>query len=291
MLVDVEGMRSATWYAAWAMAGSQAASADATAKVWSADAAKRVMASGLQVHGGIGFTWEHDLHLFIKQRYSSSFGDATHHRALLAVGLAECGAGRQRRHVIGRHDGQGARHHDHAARGDAPALGQAALPAPSAAALLRRNAGDPDLGVPARRPVRRPGVSPRGVLRGIVPVGHSCSADGCPAPLHVAVLLDNTPDYLFAFGGAALIGAAVVGLNHTRRDEHLLRDVVHTHCGLVITEPRHEALLAPPVTCRPSCRRRAGRGGSVVDARHIARGRRTWARPTPAWSPTRLPGR
>ena len=66
-------------------------------------------------------------------------------------------------------------------------------------------------------------------------------ADG---PRHVAVLLDNTPDYLFAFGGAALLGAAIVGLNHTRRGEHLLRDAEHTHCGLVITEPRHEALLA-----------------------------------------------
>ena len=37
----------------------------------------------------------------------------------------------------------------------------------------------------------------------------------------------------------------IVGLNHTRRGEHLLRDIEHTHCGLVITEPRHEALLAP----------------------------------------------
>ena len=64
-------------------------------------------------------------------------------------------------------------------------------------------------------------------------------------PRHVAVLLDNTPDYLFAFGGAALIGAAVVGLNHTRRDEHLLRDVEHAHCGLVVTEPRHIGLLEP----------------------------------------------
>ena len=61
----------------------------------------------------------------------------------------------------------------------------------------------------------------------------------------MAVLLDNTPDYLFALGGAGLLGAAVVGLNHTRRGEHLLRDIEHTHCGLVITEPRHEALLAP----------------------------------------------
>src|SRR5207248_124383 len=64
-------------------------------------------------------------------------------------------------------------------------------------------------------------------------------------PRHVAVLLDNTPDYLFALGGTALIGAAVVGLNHTRRDEHLLRDVEHTDCGIVLTEPRHEPLLAP----------------------------------------------
>ena len=63
MVVDVEGMRSATWYAAWAIsAGDPDASAAAsTAKVWSSDAANRVMASGLQVHGGIGFTWEHDL--------------------------------------------------------------------------------------------------------------------------------------------------------------------------------------------------------------------------------------
>jgi fatty-acyl-CoA synthase len=65
------------------------------------------------------------------------------------------------------------------------------------------------------------------------------------APRHVAVLLDNTPDYLFAFGGAALIGGAIVGLNHTRRDEHLLRDASYTSCALVLTEPRHEPLLAP----------------------------------------------
>src|SRR3989304_4314969 len=56
---------------------------------------------------------------------------------------------------------------------------------------------------------------------------------------HVGVLLDNPPDYLFALGGAALSGSAVVGVNHPRRDEHLLRDIEHTHCGLVVTEPRH----------------------------------------------------
>ena len=88
MLVDVEGMRSAAYYAAWAVgAGDPDASAAASAaKVWCSDAARRVMASGLQVHGGIGFTWEHDLHLFLKrsQLDQVSFGDATYHRDRLA---------------------------------------------------------------------------------------------------------------------------------------------------------------------------------------------------------------
>ncbi len=91
MLVDVEGMRSATWYAAWALSvgdpgGPMAAS---TAKIWCADASKRVMASGLQVHGGIGFTWEHDLHLYIKRAQLSQldYGDAAHHRTTLAADL------------------------------------------------------------------------------------------------------------------------------------------------------------------------------------------------------------
>ena len=68
---------------------------------------------------------------------------------------------------------------------------------------------------------------------------------GASRGTHVGVLLDNTPDYVFALGGAALAGATVVGLNHTRRDEHLLRDVQHTDCDLVVTEPRHLALLGP----------------------------------------------
>ena len=91
MLVDVEGMRSTTWYGAWSVATADpdAGLAAATAKVWGADASKRVMASGLQVHGGIGFTWEHDLHLFIKRAQVSqlAFGDAAFHRRALAAGL------------------------------------------------------------------------------------------------------------------------------------------------------------------------------------------------------------
>jgi len=88
MLVDVEGMRSAAYYAAWAVGASdpEASAASSAAKVWCSDAARRVMASGLQVHGGIGFTWEHDLHLFLKrsQLDQVSFGDAVHHRERIA---------------------------------------------------------------------------------------------------------------------------------------------------------------------------------------------------------------
>jgi len=133
-----------------------------------------------------------------------------------------------------------------------PAPGQAPLVAPCAAALLRRNATEFGDRVAIR-------FGDRSWTHAEY-FAESCRfaalfLERLPAgrPRHVAVLLDNTPDYLFAFGGAALIGGAIVGLNHTRRDEHLLRDAVHTHCGLVITEPRHEHLLAtiaadlPPV--------------------------------------------
>jgi len=88
MLVDVEGMRSTAYWAAWCIgAGHEEASlAASTAKVWCSDASRRVLASSLQVHGGIGFTWEHDLHLFLKraQLDQVSFGDAAFHRQRLA---------------------------------------------------------------------------------------------------------------------------------------------------------------------------------------------------------------
>jgi alkylation response protein AidB-like acyl-CoA dehydrogenase len=93
MLVDLEGMRSTAYHAAWAIgAGDADASvAAAIAKIWCADAARRIMASGLQVHGGIGFTWDHDLHLFLKrtQLDQVTFGDAPLHRERLAGLLRE----------------------------------------------------------------------------------------------------------------------------------------------------------------------------------------------------------
>ena len=93
MLVDVEGMRSTAYWAAWCLSAgdSDASIAASTAKTWCSDAARRVMASGLQVHGGIGFTWEHDLHLFLKrsQLDQLTFGDGAYHRERLGRFLRE----------------------------------------------------------------------------------------------------------------------------------------------------------------------------------------------------------
>ena len=68
-LVDVEGMRSTTYHAAWCLAADHPDRplAASMAKAWCSDASRRVMAAGLQVHGGIGFTWDHDLHLLLKR--------------------------------------------------------------------------------------------------------------------------------------------------------------------------------------------------------------------------------
>jgi alkylation response protein AidB-like acyl-CoA dehydrogenase len=92
-LVDVEGMRSTVYYAAWcAAADDRDRSVSASmAKAWCSDASRRVMACGLQVHGGIGFTWEHDMHLYLKraQLDQVSFGDAAFHRDRIARLLRE----------------------------------------------------------------------------------------------------------------------------------------------------------------------------------------------------------
>jgi alkylation response protein AidB-like acyl-CoA dehydrogenase len=89
MLVDVEGMRSTVYWAAWCIGArdADASVAASTAKIWCSDASKRVMASALQVHGGVGFTWEHDLHFFLKraQLDQLTFGDASYHRARLTA--------------------------------------------------------------------------------------------------------------------------------------------------------------------------------------------------------------
>jgi alkylation response protein AidB-like acyl-CoA dehydrogenase len=92
MLVDVENAKSLTYYAAWAVDENvpEAALAASMAKACCSDAFRKVAAAGIQLHGGIGFTWEHDLHLYFKRAKSSefTFGDATYHRERVAQLIA-----------------------------------------------------------------------------------------------------------------------------------------------------------------------------------------------------------
>jgi fatty-acyl-CoA synthase len=128
----------------------------------------------------------------------------------------------------------------------APAPGAAPLPAANAAALMRRNGTDPEY---AGRPAVRFGDrtwSHGEMFAEVTRLAALFRQRLDPSrPPHVAVLLDNTPDYVFTLAAAGLIGAVVVGLNHTRRDEHLLADIAHTDVQLLVTEPRHQELLAP----------------------------------------------
>jgi alkylation response protein AidB-like acyl-CoA dehydrogenase len=88
MMVQVESAKSATYYAAWAVANdvAEAHLAACMAKAYTSDAYRFVSAEGIQIHGGIGFTWEHDMHLYFKRAKGSevTFGDATHNRELVA---------------------------------------------------------------------------------------------------------------------------------------------------------------------------------------------------------------
>ncbi|MEY2398285.1 MAG: steroid-22-oyl-CoA synthetase [Actinomycetota bacterium] len=62
-------------------------------------------------------------------------------------------------------------------------------------------------------------------------------------PPHVGVFLDNVPEFLFWLGGAALAGAAIVGINPTRRGAELAADVKHTDCQLIVTDAVGKAML------------------------------------------------
>ena len=88
MLVDVENAKSLTYYAAWAIDEglAEAPLAVSMAKAYTSDAYRKVAGAGIQLHGGIGFTWEHDLQLYFKRAKASevAFGDATWHRERVA---------------------------------------------------------------------------------------------------------------------------------------------------------------------------------------------------------------
>ena len=64
-----------------------------------------------------------------------------------------------------------------------------------------------------------------------------------PGPFHVALLLDNVPEYVFWMGGAALAGAVLVGGNPTHRGDELARDLAHTECQLLVTSSDYVGLV------------------------------------------------
>jgi alkylation response protein AidB-like acyl-CoA dehydrogenase len=84
MLVELEGAKALAYYAAWTMEtdAPDRAITSAVAKAECSEAAVDVAAETLHVHGGIGFTWEHPAHLYLKRARSSAllFGDPSHHR-------------------------------------------------------------------------------------------------------------------------------------------------------------------------------------------------------------------
>ncbi len=88
MLLEVESGKSAAYYSAWAAAedNEELPVVAALAKAYISDAYFHCAAENIQIHGGIGFTWEHDAHLYFKRAKSSEIylGDATYHRELLA---------------------------------------------------------------------------------------------------------------------------------------------------------------------------------------------------------------
>jgi alkylation response protein AidB-like acyl-CoA dehydrogenase len=93
MLLEVESAKSAAYYAAWAAAdGSPELPLVASlAKAYCSDAYFHVAAENIQIHGGIGFTWEHDAHLYYRRAKSSEvmLGGPTHHREIVARHLID----------------------------------------------------------------------------------------------------------------------------------------------------------------------------------------------------------
>ncbi len=88
MYLETESARSAVYYAAVALAESaaDASAAASIAKLHASDACRTVGNRGIQIHGGMGFTWENDLHFYYRRAKASEtmLGDATFHRERLA---------------------------------------------------------------------------------------------------------------------------------------------------------------------------------------------------------------
>ena len=97
MLLEVESARSAAYYAGWAAAedSDELPVVASLAKSYCSEAYFHVAASNIQVHGGIGFTWEHDAHLYYRRAKSAEvmLGTPASHREVVAGLLLKDAAG------------------------------------------------------------------------------------------------------------------------------------------------------------------------------------------------------
>ena len=87
MLLEVENSHAAVYYAAWALdaRADDHEMAASVAKAYVSDASRKVCGEAIQVHGGIGFTWEYDLHMYFKRAKALEvqYGDADYHREIV----------------------------------------------------------------------------------------------------------------------------------------------------------------------------------------------------------------
>ncbi len=92
MMVAIENARSLSYHAAWAVdeRNREAAKSLAMAKAYASDMGKNVTGDAIQVHGGVGFTWEHDIHLYYRRALANevTFGSAPLHREAVAQQLS-----------------------------------------------------------------------------------------------------------------------------------------------------------------------------------------------------------
>jgi alkylation response protein AidB-like acyl-CoA dehydrogenase len=88
MLLEVESAKSAAYYAGWAAAedNDELPAVASLAKVYCSEAYFHAATENIQIHGGIGFTWEHPAHLYFKRAKTTELylGDPTYHREQLA---------------------------------------------------------------------------------------------------------------------------------------------------------------------------------------------------------------
>jgi alkylation response protein AidB-like acyl-CoA dehydrogenase len=95
MLVAAQSARSLVEYGAWSadQVASDLAVTASAAKAFCGDAYFQAAGENIQIHGGIGFTWDHDAHLFFKRAKASQIllGDSRYHRGLIAesIGLGQ----------------------------------------------------------------------------------------------------------------------------------------------------------------------------------------------------------